>query len=135
MFDVEYEIPDEYGLVGGFLGPTGQWFLSTGQWTTRSPNPVDLLPGYLERLRSLSQGGIVERFQENGGIGSPRQIFDNMPRMKVRDGKGDLELVLNGYIAASGPAVLSVRSTEPERAGKLLAQHFTPQEFQTPYRQ
>ena len=124
-----YTSPPDCKYVGEFLGPSGKWCLL-------DPNDEkkDLFPEYVERLRNLSTTGIVGDFIGNRGAASMGQLFKDIPRMKIKDDEGELELVLRGATTSVGSSDLSILSTEPQRAGIFLARNFNSSEFNTQYR-
>ena len=124
-----YTSPPDCKYVGEFLGPSGKWCLLDVK-----DEKTDLFPEYVERLRNLSTAGIVGDFIGNGGAASMGQLFKEIPRMKIKDDGGELELVLRGATTFVGSSDLSILSTEPQRAGIFLARYFSSSEFNTQYR-
>ena len=69
------------------------------------------------------------RLMENGGMCSNGYDWENVPRAVVRDGEGELELVVDAYkrgtaLGGNGvrgpPAFITIYSSEPERAAAVL---------------
>ncbi len=117
----QHNLPPGYSKVGEFKGADGYWNIERERFLA-----------FLERLRQLSSSHTLDQrfIRGNGGSASNPYRFSEVPRAIVRDGQGELELLVEAYDEWDGHvALIGIYSDAPVRARRLLEEHFAPNEF------
>lgn len=117
------DLPPRWERTGSFKADNGPYL------------EARVFRGYIDRLKAAAETHNLDRkLMVNGGSAATPYTFQDVPRVQLK-GAEKLELLVEAYEAASedyGNGMITIYSTNPEKARQILASAFTSAEFGEP---